>query len=135
MTAPTASGFFLEHLRKTDDRIGQLLGVLTPLPGSDTAGVDCLDSVALRRPDVPGQEVPCALDFTLFQKVQNELIVGHQDAAGLVDIGRVVQFAAWLPASLERSKCVTPIGVVVGFELLAAVGVIRPRVFAGTALS
>ena len=73
------------------DRLVQGLGVLAPLPRLDAAGIDRLDAVGLGRPDLPGRDVPGAFQLAGLDQVEQDLVVGHQDAAGLIDDGRVAQ--------------------------------------------
>ena len=57
------------HLAVAVDRVGELLGVLAPLPGRDAAGVDRLDAVDLGRPDQPGDDVLGPLDLAGLEQV------------------------------------------------------------------
>ena len=98
-----------DDLRRRDlavagDRLVQLLGVLAPLPGRDAAGVDRLDAVDLGRPDEPGDDVLGPLELAGFQQVEDDLVVGHQQAAGLVDDRRVAQLFVRVLGGEDRHR-------------------------------
>ena len=90
------------HLAVAGNRLEQALGVLAPLPRRDAAGVDGLHSVSLGRPDVPGRDVPRPLQLAFLDQVEQDLVVGHQDAAGLIDDGRVAQLLVGVPGREDR---------------------------------
>ncbi len=85
------------HRLEAGDRIMQALGVLAPLPGRYPAGVDRLDAVRLGRPDVPGDDVPGAFELAGLDLIEQQLVVRHEHAAGLIDDGRVAQFFVRVP--------------------------------------
>ncbi len=80
------------HFAVAIDRLGQRLGVFAPLPGGDAAGIDRLDAIGLGRPDQPGDDILGPLHVAGFQQVQDDFVIGHQDAASLIDDRRIAQF-------------------------------------------
>ncbi len=67
------------------DRVEEAPGVLAPLPGGHAAGVHGLDPVGLRGPDQPGHDVAGALHLPRFQEIHDDLVVGHEEEARLVE--------------------------------------------------
>src|SRR5262249_55263944 len=78
------------------------VAVWRPLPGGAPGGVARVDAVGLGRPDVPGGDVPGPLQFAGLDQVEQDLVVGHQHAAGLVDDGRVAQLLVRVPGRQDR---------------------------------
>src|SRR5207247_219636 len=56
----------------------------------------------LGRPDVPGNDVAGAFQLAGLQQVEDDLVVGHQDAARLVDDGGVAQLLVGVPGRQDR---------------------------------
>ena len=83
------------HFVVAGNRLGQLLGVLAPLPRRHAAGIDRLDAVSLGRPDLPGGDVPGTLDLARFQQIEQDLVVGHQTQQVLSTMG-VSRSSSWV---------------------------------------
>src|SRR5579875_2796420 len=79
------------HLVVTGYRLEQFLGVFAPLPRRYAAGIDRLDAVCLGCPDLPSSDVARPFDLTRFQKVEQNLVIGHQDTTRFINDGRVAQ--------------------------------------------
>ena len=90
------------HFVVAGHRLGEGLGVLSPFPGGDSAGVDRLHPVSLGCPDQPGDDILRPLHLAGLEEVQHDFVVGHQDAATLVHDGRVAQLLVSVLGSQNR---------------------------------
>ena len=84
------------------DRLGQVPGVLAPLPGRHAPGIDGLHAVGLRGPDEPRHHVAGALGLPRLQEIHDDLVVRHQEEARLVEDGRVAELLVGVLGAQDR---------------------------------
>ena len=85
-------------------RLVEPRGVLAPFPRRDPARIDSLHPVRLGGPDQPGHDVAGALQLAGLDEIEKDLVVGHEQEAGLVEDGRVAQLLVGVLGAAGRGR-------------------------------